>query len=125
MAILSVTPQLRTTNIENSIDFYVSKLGFELAFRYEDFYAGINVGGQQIHFKLVDEADPSLAFVHQGEHFHLYFTTDDVEKKAQALGQLGIPFHSAITETAWGTKEFAVADDQGHILYFGQPLQGR
>jgi catechol 2,3-dioxygenase-like lactoylglutathione lyase family enzyme len=54
MSSLSVTTQLRTTNLEESIEFYVSKLGLELGFRYEDSYAGINVGNQQFHLKLVD-----------------------------------------------------------------------
>jgi len=25
-----------------------------------------------------------------------------------------------VHETPWGTREFVIKDDQGHILYFGQ-----
>ena len=41
MSVKQVIPQIRTTDMEESIDFYVNKLGFELDFRYQDFYAGI------------------------------------------------------------------------------------
>jgi len=27
-----------------------------------------------------------------------------------------------VHETAWQTREFVIKDDQGHTLYFGQPL---
>ena len=54
MPVYGVIPQLRTTNLADSIDFYVSKLGFALEFQYSDFYAGIKVGQQSFHLKLVD-----------------------------------------------------------------------
>jgi catechol 2,3-dioxygenase-like lactoylglutathione lyase family enzyme len=78
MSISGVIPQLRTTNLAESISFYTVKLGLALDFQYEDFYAGIRAGGQRLHLKLVDDTDPSIAFVDQGEHFHdqghtLYF----------------------------------------------------
>jgi hypothetical protein len=39
--------------------------------------AGIRAGSQLFHLKLSDEKDPSIEFVDQGEHFHLYLETDD------------------------------------------------
>jgi catechol 2,3-dioxygenase-like lactoylglutathione lyase family enzyme len=122
MSVTGVTAQLRTTDLAQSIDFYVSKLGLELAFRHQDFYAGIKAGDQQFHLKLIDERDPSIDFVSAGDHLHLYFTTDDVEQTAKQLKANGVAFLKEVTETPWGTKEFSVAGDQGHILYFGQPL---
>jgi len=122
MPIFGVTPQIRTTNIEESIDFYTSKLGMEVEFRYEDFYAGINAGGQCFHLKLVDEADPSIDFVEKGERFHLYFSTEDVNDLAMEYKNKGLEFHKELAETPWNTWEFAIKDNQGHILYFGQGL---
>jgi len=120
MAVSGVIPQIRTTNLNESIDFYVAKLGFELAFKYEDFYAGVTVGGQSIHFKLVDDEDPSIAFVSDGGHLHLYFTTDDVDAQAQKLKRNGVEFRQDVTDTPWGMREFLVVDNQGHVLCFGQ-----
>lgn len=120
MTVSGVIPQIRTTNLDESIDFYVSKLGFELAFRYSDFYAGIRVGDQLLHLKRVDSADPSIAFVSDGGHLHLYFTTDDVDAQAQKLKRNGVVLREEVADTPWGTREFWVVDNQGHVLCFGQ-----
>jgi catechol 2,3-dioxygenase-like lactoylglutathione lyase family enzyme len=77
MRVSRVIAQLRTTDLEGSIGFYTTKLGFTLAFQYEDFYAGIRAGSQLFHLKLADEKDPSIEFVDRGEHFHLYLETND------------------------------------------------
>ena len=120
MTVSGVIPQIRTTNLAESIDFYVSKLGFALGFKYADFYAGIRVGDQSFHLKLVDTADPSIGFVSDGDHLHLYFTTDDVEAEAQKLRRNGVVFRREVADTPWGTREFWVVDNQGHVLCFGQ-----
>ena len=120
MQISGAIPQLRTTDLAESIRFYTSMLGLTLEFQYQDFYAGIRAGSHLIHLKLVDEKDPSIDFVDAGEHFHLYLETDDVVAAADALKTRGVRLVKDVHETAWGTKEFAIHDDQGHTLYFGE-----
>jgi catechol 2,3-dioxygenase-like lactoylglutathione lyase family enzyme len=115
-----VIAQLRTTNLKESIRFYSQDLGLALEFQYEDFYAGIRAGAQVFHLKLVDSKDPSIDFVDRGEHFHLYFETDDARDTADAFKKKGIHLVRDVHETPWGTTEFAIKDDQGHTLYFGQ-----
>jgi catechol 2,3-dioxygenase-like lactoylglutathione lyase family enzyme len=122
MQISAVIPQLRTTHLVSSIRFYTEKLGFTLEFKYHDFYAGLRAGSQVIHLKLVDEPDPSIDFVDEGEHFHLYLQTADVAATASALREKGVAFVKQPHDTAWRTREFAIRDDQGHTLYFGQAL---
>jgi catechol 2,3-dioxygenase-like lactoylglutathione lyase family enzyme len=119
--ITNIVAQLRTTDLAASIRFYTTRLGFTLEFQYDDFYAGVRAGGHLIHLKLVDEADPSIAFVDRGDHLHLYFETDDVMATADRLRLAGVRFERAVHETPWGTREFVIKDDQGHTLYFGQP----
>ena len=75
MTIKGIAPQLRTTDMNSSIRFYTEKLGFEVAFKFEDFYAGITAGENTFHLKLVDKQDPSIPFVEDGGHLHLYFET--------------------------------------------------
>ena len=120
MRVSGVIPQLRTTNLADSIRFYTTKLGLTLEFQYQDFYAGIRAGGQVFHLKLVDEKDPSIAFVDKGEHFHLYLETDDAATTADTLMKNGVRLVKPVHETDWGTREFAIKDDQGHTLYFGE-----
>ena len=120
MQISSVVPQLRTTDLAASIEFYTTKLGFTLEFQHEDFYAGVRCGDYVVHLKLIDEPDPSIAFVDQNEHFHLYLTTNDVAAVADDLKRRGVQVAQDVHETAWGTRECVVKDDQGHTLYFGE-----
>ena len=120
MQISNVIPQLRTTDLAQSINFYTEKLGFGLEFQYEDFYAGIRAGSQVFHLKLVDEKDPSIDFVDEGDHFHLYFRTDDAAAAVDLCRENGVEIVEDPHETDWGTIEFVIQDDQGHTLYFGE-----
>jgi catechol 2,3-dioxygenase-like lactoylglutathione lyase family enzyme len=122
MQITGAIAQLRTTDLAGSIRFYTSKLGFKLDFQYQDFYAGIRAASQLFHLKLVDGKDPSIEFVDKGEHFHLYFETDDVAAAAAMLKKNGVRLVKDVHDTPWGTKEFVIRDNQGHTLYFGQSL---
>jgi catechol 2,3-dioxygenase-like lactoylglutathione lyase family enzyme len=120
MQISSASAQLRTTDLAGSIRFYTTKIGLALEFQYQDFYAGIRAGSQVFHLKLVDEKDPSIEFVDRGGHFHLYLETDDAAAAADALKRNGVRLVRDVHETAWGTREFVIKDDQGHTLYFGE-----
>jgi catechol 2,3-dioxygenase-like lactoylglutathione lyase family enzyme len=123
MQISSAVAQLRTRDLAASILFYTTKIGLTLEFQYQDFYAGIRAGGQTFHLKRVDERDPSIDYVDEGGHFHLYLATDNAEELAKAFKGRGVEFVCDVHETAWATREFVVKDDQGHTLYFGQALR--
>src|SRR4051794_14458587 len=117
-----IIPQLRTTDMTSSINFYTQKLGFIVDFNYEGFYVGIGYGDHIVHLKLVDEKDPSIKYVDDGGHLHLYLQTDDVASLAASLKAKGVSLIEDVHETAWNTREFVLNDDQGHILYFGESL---
>jgi uncharacterized glyoxalase superfamily protein PhnB len=44
---------------------------------------------------------------------------DDAAATAAALERNGVRFVNDLHQTSWGTREFAIKDDQGHTLYFG------
>ena len=120
MQISSVIPQLRTTDLAASIEFYTTRLGFTLEFQHADFYAGVRSGDYVVHLKLIDAPDPSIAFVDREEHFHLYFQIADVSAVARDLERRGVRLVKDVHETAWGTRECIIKDNAGHTLYFGQ-----
>jgi catechol 2,3-dioxygenase-like lactoylglutathione lyase family enzyme len=122
MAITRIVPQLRTTDMASSIRFYTEKLGFSVEFNYEDFYTGIRAGSEIVHLKLVDEKDPSIPYVDDGEHFHLYLETDGVAAFAARLKANGVELVKDVHETPWKTREIVIHDDQGHTLYLGEHL---
>jgi len=119
MVVRSLSPQLRTRDLEATLVFYTEKLGFNLDFRHEDFYAGVSWGDAVIHFKLVDELDPSIPFVRDGGHLHLYLNVDSLESLAELYEKRNVVFVHGISVKPWGRREFAVEDNEGHILYFG------
>jgi catechol 2,3-dioxygenase-like lactoylglutathione lyase family enzyme len=121
MQIARITPQLRTTNLAAAIDFYTTKLGFTLEFEYGGFYAGVRSGPYLVHLKLSDVPDPSIAFVEEEQHLHLYLETPDVDAVAAELKRQGVALVRDVHETAWYTRECIVKDQDGHTLYFGQP----
>lgn len=123
MPITGVITQLRTTDLAGSIRFYTTRLGLTLEFQYRDFYAGIRAGNQVFHLKLVDDPDPSIDYVEEGRHFHLYLPTDDAEATAAAFRANGVTLLRDVHETAWRSKEFIFKDDQGHTIYVGQDLE--
>lgn len=122
MAIIGIVPQLRTTDIEASIRFYVETLGCSVEFNHQDFYAGIRAGGQVFHLKRVDEVDPSIPYVEEAGHFHLYLQVDGVADFAARLKARGVALVEDVHETPWNTREVVLHDDQGHTLYLGEPL---
>lgn len=125
MNIRGIKPQLRTTNLARTVDFYTNVLGFVETFQFQDFYAGVSTGTesgtQQIHLKQVDERDASIDAVRKGGHLHLYFEVPDVEALASRLVAAGVILVQPPHETAWGTREVVFEDDQGHTLYAGEP----
>jgi catechol 2,3-dioxygenase-like lactoylglutathione lyase family enzyme len=123
--ITNIIAQLRTTDLAASIRFYTVQLGFTLEFEYDDFYAGVSSGGHIIHLKRIDDKDPSIDFVEDGGHFHLYIQTDDAAAAAERLRQNGVRFERELHETDWNTREFIIKDDQGHTVYFGQPIPAK
>lgn len=124
MRVKTVTPQLRTTDLERSIRFYTEKVGLELEFRYGDFYAGIRSSGGGFHLKRVDVPDPSVPFVDEGGHLHLYLGVDDVDHFAEQLRASGVELVQPPCDTAWSTRELVFHDDQGHTIYAGMPSAG-
>ena len=119
---MSYITQLRTTDLEQALNFYTNTLGYKTAFRYEDFYAGIDIDGQVLHLKLVDETDPSIEFVAQGDHFHLYIEVADLEARHEDLDGGGAHV-SVIKVQPWG-REFVVIDPDGHRIYYAEKDSG-
>lgn len=110
--------QLRFTDLDNAINFYVDHMGATLDFRYEDFYAGLMLDGQTIHFKLVDDPDPNVDWVRQGNHLHLSLEVESIEALHASLVAKGVEV-SEIREQPWG-REVEVTDPGGHTIYFRQ-----
>jgi hypothetical protein len=72
--------------------------------------------------KLVDKKDPSIAYVDEGEHFHLYLEANGIADIAAQLKANGVELVKDVHETPWSTREIVIHYNQGHTLYLGEPL---
>jgi catechol 2,3-dioxygenase-like lactoylglutathione lyase family enzyme len=66
------------------------------------------------------DPDPSIAFVRDGDHLHLYFEVDEIDRAASELKERGVRLLREAHDTPWGTRELVLRDPDGHTLYFGQ-----
>ena len=114
--IKKMSTQLLVADIESSIEFYTKKLGFDVDFRYEDFYAGIIKDGYSIHLKL-SEALVQKEIKRSNEDLDIIFSVDDIEGLYQGLSNNSVEFIQPLREMRYG-KEFYVADPDGHIIAF-------
>lgn len=113
----AVHPVLPSRDVSGSIDFYVQRLGFELAFRDSEsspHYAGLVRGGVEIHLQWHDPAEWAAV-----ERPMLRFVVAGIESLFAEYEAQGV-FHAAtaLRTTPWGTREFAFYDPDGNGLTF-------
>src|ERR1700743_2594180 len=114
--IKQMSPQLRVTDVERSIEFYTKQLGFELEFRYEDFYAGIIKDGYSIHLKLTDQP---IAQKQQDDHapLELMLSVERILDLYKELLNRTVWIIQPLRQMPYG-NEFYIADPDGNVIAF-------
>jgi catechol 2,3-dioxygenase-like lactoylglutathione lyase family enzyme len=112
-----MSPQLLVTDINRSIDFYTKKLGFDLDFRYEDFYSGVVKEGYSIHLKLGTPSIQERENRRKNEDLDIIFSVDGIEHLFEQLSNKSVEFVQPLREMNYG-KEFYVTDPDGYIIAF-------
>ena len=115
--IKKMSPQLLVTDLENSISFYTEKLGFELEFRYEDFYAGIIKDGCSIHLKCGIAPIELQKNKKENMDLDIVFSVDNVEELYKQMQEKAIEIVQPLCERPYG-KEFYISDPDGYIFAF-------
>lgn len=115
-SIKQMSPLLPVTNIENAIEFYTNKLGFDINFRYQDFYAGIIKDSYSIHLKMKESFNEKKLNKHK-EDVDITFSVDNIENLYEELLKKSVNIIQSIRQMPYG-KEFYVADPDENILAF-------
>ncbi len=119
MKIMGLRPMLWTEDLQATVDFYVDVLGFELVGENEEWgWAMLRIDDVAIML-----ARPNEHIPHDGIGFTgtFYFMTDDVEAMwAKVRDKARICYDIETFE--WGMREFAVYDNNGYMLQFGQEV---
>lgn len=112
-------PILDVRHIEDSISFYVDRLGFDVDFRYEkdpENYAGVRRDDVRLHM----HRQPPEHFGN-GAAGRLKFriAVDDPDTLFDEFRAMGVLDSDVeVKETDWGTREFEFRDPDGNGLVF-------
>ena len=115
--IKKMSPQFLVTDIEHSIEFYTKKLGFELEFRYENFYAGIIKDSSSIHLKSGKCSIEERKSKRENEDLDVVFSVEGVENLYEEFVNKSVEIIQPLCDRPYG-KEFYIADLDGYILAF-------
>jgi catechol 2,3-dioxygenase-like lactoylglutathione lyase family enzyme len=116
LKIKNLSPLLLVSELEASIQFY-NRLGFETAFRYEDFYAGIAKDGYTIHLKSGKPAKADRESRRKNEDLDIVFSVEAIAGLYEALMNMPVNIIQSLREMPYG-REFYVTDPDGYILGF-------
>ena len=115
--IKKMSPQLLVTDIEYSLEFYTKKLGFDIDFRYEDFYAGIIKDGCSIHLKSGKPSIEERKNKRNNEDLDIVFSVEGIESLYEEFVNRSVEIIQPLRHMPYG-KEFYVADPDGYIISF-------
>ena len=119
MKMTGPTPMLRTWDLAASISFYESILGFTCEHRNDEWgWASLRRDGAALMLATPNAHDEAKSAAFTGS---LYFHTNDVDAIWQAWkDQVRVCY--APENFAYGMREFAIFDNNGYLLQFGQEL---
>ncbi len=112
-----MSPLFVVVDLERSIKFYIQELGFEIDFRYEDFYAGIVRNIYSVHLKSGDPDGNERVRNAENEHLDLYFSVEGIDTLFESMKNRPITITQSLRQMPYG-REFYIADPDGYILGF-------
>ena len=115
--IKKMSPQFLVTDIDRSIEFYTKKLGFDIDFRYQDFYAGVIKDGYSIHLKTGKPSIEERKNKRKNEDLDVVFSVDGIEDLYKELLNKFVECIQPLRNMPYG-KEFYIADPDGYIISF-------
>jgi catechol 2,3-dioxygenase-like lactoylglutathione lyase family enzyme len=112
--IKKMSPQLLVTDLDRSVEFYTKKLGFDVDFRYDDFYSGIVKDGYSIHLK---SGKSSIHQQRDNEDLHILFSVEGIERLYSDFLSKSVEMVQPLRQMPYG-GEFYVADPDGNVIAF-------
>jgi|SRR6516162_3207422 catechol 2,3-dioxygenase-like lactoylglutathione lyase family enzyme len=115
--IKKMSPQFLVSDLGRSIEFYTKELGFDLDFRYEDFYAGIIKDGFSIHLKSGNPFPEERKIRRMHEDLDLIFSVGEIKEFYKEMQARTLDIIQPLREMPYG-KEFYISDPDGYVLGF-------
>jgi len=116
----AIAPQFLVDYLDRAIAYYRDKLGFELDFRYESFYAAVRRDGIAIHLKCAPKSAGEREHRKENEHLDAYIGVRDIRGLFSELKMRGARVIKPLEERPWACLDFYVEDADGYILCFSE-----
>jgi uncharacterized glyoxalase superfamily protein PhnB len=116
--ITTAVPKLPFIDKQETVNYYVDRLGFEVRSDYDD-YLIMSRDSAELHFFSYPGLVPGKS------DFMIYLRVDkDIDGMYRQLVNNGTPIHpnGKLQEKPWGQKEFAMIDPNGTLITFGQAI---
>lgn len=110
-------PVLASLNIAKTVAFYKNQLGFDKLGYMDENYAVIARDKVEIHFwKCNDKIHP--------ENTSCYVFVQDIDTFYEEMKAAGVVHpNGPLEDKPYGIKEFAILDQDGNLIKFGEYLQ--
>lgn len=120
MKLNSLRPILWTEDMQGTIDFYTSVLDLECNERNDEWGWASLSSGEEVGL-MVAKPNAHTPYGEIGFTGSFYFNTDDVEAMwLKVKDKVRVCY--GIETFEWGMREFAVYDNNGYTLQFGQEV---
>ena len=125
----SIAPFFVVDDLRMSLDFYRSKLGFEVTYtgggngQGRDFFGIVQRDGAMIMLKAIaPEIHPQPNHSRHGwARWDAYVDTSDPDSLYAEFVGKSVPIHSELADTGDGLRAFEITDNSGYVLCFGRP----
>jgi catechol 2,3-dioxygenase-like lactoylglutathione lyase family enzyme len=126
----SLTPFFIVDNLEATISFYQSKLGFDVRYKgggdgnVNDYWVFMGRDQVMLMFKAVaPEVHPLPGSSrHEWIGWDAYIYTDDPDALYAEFTGRQAPMRQELANTSDGLRAFEITDNSGYVLCFGRPI---
>jgi catechol 2,3-dioxygenase-like lactoylglutathione lyase family enzyme len=118
--ITGIAPQFLVDDLNQAIAYYRDRLGFELEFRYESFYASVTRDGFAIHLKQAAKLVADRAHRKEHEHLDAYIAVSGIRDLFRELQMREAEVIKPLEQRPWACLDFYVEDPDGYILCFSE-----
>lgn len=109
-------PVMASLNIDKTVRFYQEKLGFDRLGWKDKNYAVLGRDKIEIHLRKCNDR------IHP-EHTSCYIKVMNVDDLYEEMTNSGVVHpNGTIKNQAWNMREFAILDEDGNMIKFGQNL---
>jgi uncharacterized glyoxalase superfamily protein PhnB len=119
--VTGIAPQFLVDDLDRAIAYYCDKLGFELDFKYQSFYAAVTRDGFAIHLKCAPKLAADREHRKQNEHLDAYVSVSGIRGLFNELEKRGAQVITPLEQRPWACLDFYVEDPDGYILCFSEP----